>query len=170
MQLEEYIRTIPDFPKPGIQFKDITTLLNHPPAYQQAIGELLRHVGKANVTKVVGIESRGFIFGATLADRLQAGFVPVRKKGKLPTKTIQQEYALEYGTNVLEIHEDAIRPGDQVLIHDDLLATGGTALAACQLVEQLGGEILQVSFLIELSFLHGREALSKHPVTSVISY
>ncbi|MEQ9440545.1 MAG: adenine phosphoribosyltransferase [Cyclobacteriaceae bacterium] len=169
-KLEDYIRSIPDFPQPGIVFKDLTPLLNHPAAYQEAIRSLLSYTEKLSIDKVVGIESRGFIFGALLADRLEAGFVPVRKKGKLPAKTIQQGYALEYGNNILEIHEDAIQPGEKVLVHDDLLATGGTASATCQLVKQLGGEILQVSFLIELTFLKGRDCLSAYPVTSVISY
>lgn len=169
-KLEDYIRSIPDFPQPGIVFKDLTPLLNHPAAYQEAIRSLLSYTEKLSIDKVVGIESRGFIFGALLADRLEAGFVPVRKKGKLPAKTIQQGYALEYGNNILEIHEDAIQPGEKVLVHDDLLATGGTASATCQLVKQLGGEILQVSFLIELTFLNGRDCLSAYPVTSVISY
>jgi adenine phosphoribosyltransferase len=170
MQLHDYIRSIPDYPRQGINYKDITPLLNHPEAYQLAVRELTARVINSQVDKVVGIESRGFIFGATLADRLRAGFVPMRKKGKLPAKTLQKKYDLEYGSDILEIHEDAIIAGEKVIIHDDLLATGGTAAAACHLVEQMGGEIIQVSFLIELQFLNGRSLLSGYQIDSILRY
>ncbi|MGD1892771.1 MAG: adenine phosphoribosyltransferase [Cyclobacteriaceae bacterium] len=170
MQLHDFIRTIPDYPREGVDYKDITPLLNHPEAYQQAVKELLGTVNRPKVDKVVGIESRGFIFGAALADRLRVGFIPMRKKGKLPAKTYQKEYKLEYGTDILEVHQDAIAPGEKVIIHDDLLATGGTAVAACHLVEQMGGEIVQVSFLVELLFLKGREQLSGYQIDSILTY
>ena len=168
--LVSYIRNVPGFPKPGIQFKDITTLIKDPLAVRQATEELLALTQGMDVDKVVGIESRGFFFGMLLADRLSAGFVPVRKAGKLPAPTVKVTYNLEYGTDQLAIHKDAIEPGECVLVHDDLLATGGTARAACQLVEKLGGEVVQVSFLIELSFLNGRQRLSGYPVRSIIQY
>lgn len=168
--LSDYIRTVPDFPRAGVQFKDVTPLLNEPTAFRQATDQLLSFVSEAKVDKVVGIESRGFFFGPLLADRLVAGFVPVRKAGKLPGPTETVAYALEYGTDQLAIHRDAITPGERVLIHDDLLATGGTARATAQLVEKLGGEVIQVSFLVELSFLHGRRQLTDYPVRSVICY
>jgi len=170
MQLHEFIRSIPDYPRQGINYKDITPLLNHPEAYQLAVQELTAKVTNSQVDKVVGIESRGFIFGATLADRLKVGFVPMRKKGKLPAKTLQKKYDLEYGSDILEIHQDAISAGEKVIIHDDLLATGGTAAAACHLVEQMGGEIIQVSFLVELQFLNGRSLLSGYQVDSILRY
>lgn len=168
--LEKYIRDVPDFPTKGIVFKDITTLLEKPAALKEGAEYLYRLTEGLSIQKVVGIESRGFIFGALLADQLSAGFVPVRKPGKLPYQTIQEKYDLEYGSDCLEIHQDAIQKGERVLLHDDLLATGGTALAACKLIEKLGGEVVQVSFLIELSFLKGREKLSGYTVKSVISY
>lgn len=168
--LEKYIRDVPDFPKKGIVFKDITTLLENPVAFKEGAEYLYQLTHGVSIDKVVGIESRGFIFGALLADRLSAGFVPVRKPGKLPYQTIRERYDLEYGSDCLEIHQDSIQKGERVLLHDDLLATGGTALAACKLIEKLGGEVVQVSFLIELSFLKGREKLSEYRVKSVISY
>lgn len=168
--LAEAIRTVPDFPKPGIIFRDITTLLKDPSSFQKASDAFYEHYRNAGIKKVVAVESRGFIFGAALALRLGAGFVPIRKKGKLPARTQKQEYALEYGTDSVEIHEDAIVPGERVLLHDDLLATGGTIEAACKLVEKLGGKIVGLSFLIELRFLHGREKLRNHEVFSVIQY
>lgn len=167
---ESYIRDIPDFPKKGIIFKDITPLLQNAEAMRQASEALLSMLPSTDIHKVVGIESRGFIFGVLLAQQLSAGFVPIRKPGKLPAKKISEGYALEYGTDTLEIHEDAIQPGDHVLIHDDLLATGGTAEASCKLVEKLGGKIIQLSFLIELSFLKGKEKLSEYEVRTLLAY
>lgn len=170
MELRDYIRSIPDYPHPGVSYKDITPLLGHPEAYQQALQALIAQIADLNIDKVVGIESRGFIFGAAMAGQLRAGFVPLRKKGKLPAETHQKEYDLEYGTDILEIHQDAIQPGERVVIHDDLLATGGTAAAACHLVEKLGGDVVQISFLVELLFLDGRKHLSDHSVSSVITF
>ena len=168
--LSAYIRDIPDFPKKGIVFKDLTTLLKNPVAFRQAADQLFSAVIDKNIDKVVAIESRGFIFGALLAEKLNAGFVPVRKPGKLPAQKLQAEYLLEYGTDMLEIHQDAITPGERVLLHDDLLATGGTAEAACKLIEQLGGQVVHISFLIELGFLHGKEKLTHYAVSSLIHY
>lgn len=170
MILSDIIRDVPDFPKKGILFKDITTLLNNPEALDFTFNQLYDLAKDLGVTKVVGIESRGFIFGAMLANRLNAGFVPIRKPGKLPAKTISEEYELEYGTDKIEIHEDAIQSGDKVLIHDDLLATGGTMEAACRLIEKLGGEVVQISFIIELLFLHGREKLKNYDVHSLVQF
>lgn len=170
MDLYELIRDVPDFPTPGILFKDITTLLKEPAALRQVFDELTAAYTDQNIDLVVGIESRGFIFGAPLADRLEAGFVPVRKMGKLPAKTIATEYALEYGTNTIEIHADAVQPGQRVLIADDLLATGGTVEATAKLVEQLGGEVVGLAFLIELKFLKGRERLDKYNITTLLQY
>lgn len=168
--LSIHIRDIPDFPKKGIVFKDMTTLLKNPMAFRQAADQLYAAVADKSIDKVVAIESRGFIFGALLAEKLNAGFVPVRKPGKLPAQKLQAEYLLEYGTDILEIHQDAIAPGEQVLLHDDLLATGGTAEAACKLIEQLGGQVVHISFLIELSFLNGKEKLTNYVVSSLIQY
>ena len=170
LDLEQYIRNIPDFPKPGVTFKDITPLLAHPEAMRTCAQELLNLTEMQPIDKVVGIESRGFIFAPFMAERLGAGFVPIRKPGKLPFDTLKQPYALEYGMDTLEIHEDAIQEGDRVLVHDDVLATGGTAQAACRLIEQLGGEIVQCNFLIELSFLNGAHKLQKHEIRSLLSY
>ena len=170
MNIEDYIRDIKDFPKPGILFKDITPLLANPLAFKTTTISLLNMVGDVKIDKVVGMESRGFFFATLMAQELNAGFVPVRKKNKLPYKTLQETYALEYGTDVLEIHEDAIAPGEKVLIHDDVLATGGTAKAVCNMVERLGGEIIQCNFLIELSFLNGKEKLKGQPVKSLLVY
>ena len=170
IDLQNYVRNIPDFPKAGINYKDITPLLQHPVAFRAAADCLQQAVGNRKIDKVVGIESRGFILGALLADRLSTGFVPVRKLGKLPSVTLHAEYALEYGTDTLEIHRDAIQPGEQVLLHDDLLATGGTARAACTLIEKLGGTVVQLSFLIELSFLQGRNHFPDHEVYAVMQY
>jgi len=168
--LKSTIRSIPDFPKKGIVFRDITTLLKDPRALQEVV-DLFYHAYKdKNITKVVSVESRGFIFGGVLAYRLNAGFVPIRKKGKLPAKTFGEEYVLEYGTDTIEIHEDAIEPGDRVVIHDDLLATGGTIAAACRLVERLQAKIVGLSFLIELSFLNGRERIKQYPIQTLITY
>lgn len=168
IHLENYIRDIVDFPKKGIIFKDITPLLLSPEATQEVISQFVKALGGVKVDKVVGMESRGFFFGTLLAQQLGVGFIPVRKPGKLPFQTISEEYALEYGTDRLEMHADAIKKGENILIHDDVLATGGTAAATCRLVERLGGNIVQLSFLMELSFLHGREKLSNYQVVSLI--
>lgn len=168
--IENYIRDIKDFPKPGIIFKDITPLLANPEAHKQCLNALLDLIGNQKIDKVVGMESRGFLFGTQIANALNAGFVPVRKPGKLPYKTLSQTYQLEYGTDTLEIHEDAIKKGERVLIHDDVLATGGTAKATCELVEKLGGEIVQCNFIMQISFLKGSEKLKPHTVTSVLNY
>lgn len=167
--LTQYIRNIPDFPKPGIQFKDITTLLQNPVAFKLCLDEMEKRVA-GDIDIVVGTESRGFIFGAPLADRLGAGFVPVRKPGKLPAATLAEEYELEYGTDKLEIHTDAIHTGQKVLLVDDLLATGGTMVATANLVGKLGGTIHAILFLIELKFLHGREKLSEYTVESLLQF
>lgn len=168
--LSTYIRNIPDFPKEGINFKDLTTLLKDPAAFKAATEALYQDVRGKKIDKVVGIESRGFFFGALLADKLSAGFVPIRKPGKLPYRTVQAAYALEYGMDILEIHEDAIQEGDLVLLHDDLLATGGTAKAACELIEKLKGTVVHISFLVELPFLKGREKLKSYSVSSVVQF
>lgn len=170
VNLKKYIRSIRDFPIKGIMFRDITTLLKEPAAIKETLNQLLSFTNDIKVDRVIGIESRGFIFGAMLANELKAGFVPVRKPGKLPAETESQTYQLEYGLDKIEIHKDAIQPGDKVLIHDDLLATGGTAEATCKLVEKLGGEVVQLLFLIELSFLNGREKLRKYKINSLTSY
>jgi len=170
MNVEDFIRDIPDFPKPGILFKDITPLLANSDALVVAAEQLTAFVPEGiKIDKVIGIESRGFIIGPMIAERLKAGFVPVRKKGKLPYKTIEMSYDLEYGQDTLEIHEDAIQPGEKVLIHDDVLATGGTAKAVCDLVEKLGGEIVQCNFIMQLEVLKGKDKL-KPPVVSLLSY
>lgn len=170
MDLASFIRDIPDFPKKGIVFKDITPLLQDAQALRYAIDQLAEFgVGK-KIDVVVGAEARGFILGAALAYTLNAGFVPARKPGKLPHETVSAEYDLEYGTNSLEIHQDAISPGTRVLVHDDLLATGGTARAKCDLVEKMGGEVVGISFIIELSFLGGRQKLKEYDVLSLIDY
>lgn len=170
MDLKNFIRTIPDFPKKGIMFKDITTLIKDKDAFQYAVEELYKLCKNKGITKVVGIESRGFILGSALALKLGAGFVPIRKPGKLPAEKLSESYALEYGIDSIEIHKDAIVPGDLILLHDDLLATGGTMGAACKLVEKLGAKVVQISFLIELSFLNGREKLKNYDVHSLINY
>lgn len=170
MQLSDYIRDIQDFPKEGIIFKDITPLLGNGFAFAKAEDVLYTLVPETSIDIVVGIEARGFFFGPLLAKRLDAGFVPVRKPNKLPHTTIQQEYDLEYGTDVLEIHKDAIKPGDKVLLHDDVLATGGTAAAVVKLIESLGGIVVQCNFLIELDFLKGRDRLEGMHVVSAVTY
>lgn len=169
-EFKDLIRSVPDFPKKGINFKDITTLLKDPSGFKMALEKFHNLAQNKEITKVVGIESRGFVFGGALAEKLGAGFVPVRKPGKLPAEKISESYVLEYGTDEIEIHKDAIQPGDKVLIHDDLLATGGTMQAACKLVEKLGARIVQVSFLIELTFLNGREKLKGYDIQSLIQY
>jgi len=168
--LRAKIRDIKDFPTEGILFKDITTLLKDGPAWRFAVDALASRYQADRVDVVVGVESRGFIFGGAIAHQLQAGFVPVRKIGKLPGKTIEVEYELEYGRDALAMHEDAIAPGQRVLAVDDLLATGGTMAATLRLVEQLGGRVVGVAFMIELAFLHGREKLKSHPLHSLIVY
>ncbi len=170
MNLKEVIRVIPDFPKPGIQFIDITTLLKNQSAYKTLIDQMAKGLEGKQIDAVVGPEARGFVIGAPLAYAINAGFIPVRKPGKLPAETIAYEYELEYGTDVLEIHKDSIKPGDKVIIVDDLLATGGTSLATAKLVEKLGGEIVGIIFAIELTFLKGREALKDYPVVSIVQF
>jgi adenine phosphoribosyltransferase len=168
--IQKAIRTIPDFPQPGIQFKDITPVLAHPKLFATSIELLTSRFQPGEVDAIVGIDARGFIFAAAAALKLQTGFVPIRKKGKLPFQTFEQEYALEYGTNTIAIHTDAVHRGSRVLLIDDLLATGGTAEAAALLVEKVGATILEVTFLIELSFLQGRQKLSRFPVRSLVVY
>ena len=169
-ELRAKIRDIKDFPTEGILFKDITTLLKDGPAWASVIDHLAARYHTSRVDLVVGVESRGFIFSAPMAYKLNAGFVPVRKLGKLPAETLSVEYALEYGTNTLEIHKDAILPGQRVLIVDDLLATGGTVLGTIDLIKQLKAEIVGLAFLVELLFLKGRERLDGYPIHSVIQY
>jgi adenine phosphoribosyltransferase len=168
--IERAIRNVPDFPKPGIQFKDITPVLADAGLFAAAVDLLVDGFKPGSVDAVVGIDARGFIFAAAAAVKLQAGFVPVRKKGKLPYKTHEQEYALEYGTATIAVHVDALKPGSRVLLIDDLLATGGTAAAAVALVEKLGAQILEISFLIELKFLNGRDRLKGQRVRSLVVY
>lgn len=170
IQLTDYIRDIKDFPKDGIIFKDITPLLNNTAAVDACLQRLSENLSDVKIDKVVGIEARGFFFGTLLAQKLNAGFVPVRKPNKLPFTTLSESYDLEYGTDSLEIHTDAIKKGEKVLIHDDVLATGGTAKAVCNLVEKLGGEIVQCNFIMELSFLNGREKLSNYTIDAAIQY
>jgi adenine phosphoribosyltransferase len=169
-EIEAAIRNVPDFPKPGIQFKDITPVLAEARLFAGAIDLLTEGFKPGDVDAVVGIDARGFIFAAAAALKLQAGFVPVRKKGKLPHQTIEQEYALEYGTSTVAMHVDALKPGARVLLVDDLLATGGTAAAAIALMQKLGANILEVGFLIELKFLGGREKLPGLPLRSIVVY
>ncbi len=169
-ELAAAIRNVPDFPKPGIQFKDITPVLADARLFEGAMSLLVEAHRSANVQKVVGIDARGFIFGAVAAIKLGAGFVPVRKKGKLPWNTHEQSYDLEYGSATVAVHVDAVKAGERVLLVDDLLATGGTAAATVRLLEKLGAQIVGLDFLIELKFLAGRERLSGHPVRSLISY
>jgi adenine phosphoribosyltransferase len=168
--LRRHIRGIPDFPKPGIMFRDITPLLKDAAAFQEAVRVMAEPYKKGGVDVVIGAESRGFIFAAGMALALGAGFVPIRKKGKLPAKTTSVTYSLEYGTDTLQMHTDAVTPGTRVLMVDDLLATGGTMAACCEMVEKAGGRILGVEFLIELAFLKGRDKLAKYPVRSQIVY
>ena len=168
--LEKSIRNIPDFPKPGILFRDITTLVQNKDAFKKTVGLLSKKYKGKGFDKVVGVEARGFIFGASVALKIGAGFVPVRKKGKLPYKTISTTYELEYGTDTLEIHKDAITPGEKILIIDDLLATGGTIKAVTELVNQLGGKIAGIGFVIELVDLKGKEKLKNYPVFSLIKF
>lgn len=169
-KLRAAVRDVVDFPKPGIVFKDITPILADGDLFREAISLVCKTAGGAKIDKVVGIDARGFIFAAAVADRLGAGFVPVRKKGKLPWKTRQTAYSLEYGESIVEVHEDAVKPGEAILLVDDLLATGGTAAAAVKLLDELGANLVGISVLIELSFLQGRSKLSPHPVHSVLTY
>jgi adenine phosphoribosyltransferase len=170
IDLKEHIRSVPDFPKEGIVFKDITTLLLDSDAMKYTLESLYNLVKDLEITKVAGIESRGFMFGCMLAEKLGVGFIPIRKPGKLPAEVEREVYLLEYGKDSIEIHKDAIEIGDKVLLHDDLLATGGTARAAANLIERLGGEIVQISFVIELGFLQGRDKLKRYNVKSLIDY
>ncbi|HEV8573098.1 MAG TPA: adenine phosphoribosyltransferase [Dehalococcoidia bacterium] len=170
MDLKPLIREIPDFPQPGVLFRDITPLLQEPEAFAFVLDRFSEEYGDAGLNAIVAIESRGFIFGAPLARNLGLSFVPVRKAGKLPAKHISVEYSLEYGTSQLDIHEDALRRGEKALIVDDLLATGGTANAAAKLVELLGARVHAMAFVIELAFLHGRDRLSDYEVLSLATY
>ncbi|HQU73962.1 MAG TPA: adenine phosphoribosyltransferase [Calditrichia bacterium] len=167
---EDAIRNVPDFPIKGIQFKDITTLIGNPEKFANAVDYLYGPFREMEIDKIAGIESRGFIFGAALAYKLNVGFVPIRKPGKLPAKTYSAEYQLEYGSDSLEIHTDAVAEGEKVLLIDDLLATGGTAAAACELVERCGGEVIGLAFLIELDFLQGRQKLKGYRIESLVHY
>jgi adenine phosphoribosyltransferase len=169
-ELSTYIRDVPDFPKKGILFKDITTLLKDGPAFHRAVDLLLAEVRDLRIEAVVGMESRGFIFAAPLAYQLGVGFIPVRKLGKLPAKVVSVEYELEYGTNTLEMHVDALQPGSSVLVVDDLLATGGTVAATIELIERLGASVAATAFLVELDFLHGRRRLAGRRVISLLRY
>ena len=170
MELKDYIRNIQDYPKKGILFRDITTLLQNKDAFKYAIDKMAEQISSEKIDYIVGAESRGFLIGSALAYKLNSGFIPVRKKGKLPYKTISEEYALEYGTDTLYMHEDAIKKGERVLIVDDLIATGGTALAMIKMVERLEGIVVGSSFLIELKELNGRKEIEKYPVNVLIQY
>ncbi len=167
--LQEHIRDIPDFPKPGVTFKDITPLLADVDAFRFTIDAIADHFTGRTIDKVLGVEARGFIIAAPVAYRFGAGFVPVRKAGKLPSAIEREEYELEYGTGLLEVHRDALDPGEQVLVVDDVIATGGTAAATVRLVERLGGSVVGLGFVIELSFLAGRHKLGGHDVVSLVS-
>jgi len=168
--LKNVVREVPDYPKKGILFYDITTLIRDPQAFAQALDAMSQRYIGHRIDAVLGVESRGFIFGAAVAYRLGTGFIPVRKPGKLPAEVIRETYALEYGEDTIEMHRDAVTKGQRILIVDDLLATGGTAAAACHLVEKAGGEVVECCFLIELNFLKGREKLSARKVFSLLQY
>ena len=170
MDLEKIIRDVPDFPKEGIIFKDITTLLKDAEAFREAVDRLVDRYSGEQIDLVVAVEARGYIFGAPIAYKLGAGFIPVRKVGKLPAETVREEYELEYGTDAVEMHRDAIEPGQKVLIVDDLIATGGSAAATARLVEALGGDIVGIAFLIELAFLNGVDRLKEYDVFTIIQY
>jgi adenine phosphoribosyltransferase len=170
MDLKALVRDIPDFPKPGIIFKDITPLLKNPEAFHQILDILEARYKDMKIAKIAAIESRGFLFGAALADRLGIGLIPVRKPGKLPAQTVSQEFDLEYGTDTLEIHMDALEPGDRVLIVDDLLATGGTLDATAKLVQRVGGTVAEIATVIELAFLEGRKRLAAYPYFTVMTF
>ena len=169
-KVEDYIRTIPDFPEPGIMFRDVTSILQDAEGFKLAIDEMIKLLDGVDCDVIAGAESRGFIFGAPLAYALGKPFVLVRKKGKLPCETIEKTYDLEYGTATIEMHKDAIKPGQKVVVVDDLIATGRTIEAACQLIEELGGEVSKIVFLMELAGLNGREKLAKYDVASVVTY
>lgn len=168
MNYAEFLRDVPDFPKPGILFKDITTLLKNGPVFSSLVSDLVNRYKDYNLDAIVGIESRGFIFGAPLAAALEIGFVPARKPGKLPAETVGAEYELEYGTDKIEMHRDAVSKGDRILIVDDLIATGGTAEAAVKIVRSLEAEVVELFFLVELVFLKGREKFGDIPVHSLV--
>ena len=169
-KVEDYVRTIPDFPEPGIMFRDVTSVLQDAEGFKLAIDEMKKLLDGVDFDVIAGAESRGFIFGAPLAYALGKPFVLIRKKGKLPCETIEKSYELEYGTATIEMHKDAVKPGQKVVIVDDLIATGGTIEAACELIEELGGEVAKVVFLMELAGLKGREKLAKYDVASVVTY
>lgn len=169
-QLTDYVTTIPDFPKEGVMFRDITTIINNPEGFSMAIDQLVEQLKGIEFDLIVGSESRGFIFGAPVAYAMKKGFILARKKGKLPREVISEEYDLEYGSATLEMHADAIKPGQRIVIIDDLIATGGTTVAITKLVERLGGEIVKIGFVMELEGLKGRELLSKYDVFSLIQY
>lgn len=169
-QLKDYVTSIPDFPEPGIIFRDITTILQDPDGLKMSVDGLIQLTKDISYDGIVGLEARGFIFGTPVAYAVQKGFIPIRKRGKLPRKTISAKYALEYGEAEIEIHEDAIKKGGKYIIIDDLLATGGTVEAACRLVENLGGEVVRICFVMELAGLNGREKLSRYDVRSLITY
>ncbi len=169
MNLEKYIRNVPDFPKPGIQFKDITTLCKEYKAFKESCDRIVKHYKGKGITKVAAIEARGYVFGGVLAYQLGAGFVLIRKPGKLPYKTLSETYELEYGTDTIEMHVDAIEKDDKVLLFDDLLATGGTAEAACKLIEKAAGKVVGVAFVIELTrSLHGRDKLKDYEIFTLV--
>ncbi len=170
MNLKDKIRTVPDWPSKGIMFRDITTLIQDPDAFRETCDQLYERYKDMDIDKIAGIDARGFIFGSVLSYKMDIGFIPVRKKGKLPFKTIEESYSLEYGTNTIEIHEDSINKGDKVLIVDDLIATGGTVKAAINLVEKLGGKVAECAFVIELPDLHGREKLKGYNIFSLIQF
>lgn len=169
-RIKAAIRDIPDFPKPGILFKDITPVLRDPELFRASVKLFVDRQRNRSVQRIAAIESRGFLFGAALAHELGVGLVPIRKKGKLPYHTLEQTYALEYGTATIEVHRDAVEPGESVLLVDDLLATGGTALAAAQLIEKLGARVLEIDFLVELAFLNGRAKLAPYPIFAPIAF
>jgi adenine phosphoribosyltransferase len=169
-QLSDAIRNVPDYPKPGILFKDITPLLKDPLLFSQVLDALVERLAPYKADYILGVEARGFIFGAALADRLKVGFIPARKKGKLPSSTLSYSYALEYGIDTIEIHDDAMAPHSRVIVLDDLLGTGGTAAAVSELVKQLEGDLVAYGFVIELDFLNGRQALGDVPVESLLHY
>ncbi len=169
-KVEDYIRTIPDFPEEGIMFRDITTVLQDAEGFTLAIDEMQKKLADTEFDVIVGAESRGFIFGAPLAYNMKKAFVPVRKKGKLPCETVEATYDLEYGTATIEMHKDSIKPGQKVVIVDDLIATGGTIEAAAKLIEELGGEVVKIVFLLELAGLEGKKRLSKYEVETVVTY
>lgn len=169
-KVEDYIRTIPDFPEEGIMFRDVTTVLQDAEGFHLAIDEMQKKLADTEFDVIVGAESRGFIFGAPLAYNMHKAFVPVRKKGKLPCETVEATYELEYGTATIEMHKDSIKPGQKVVIVDDLIATGGTIEAAAKLIEELGGEVVKIVFLLELAGLEGRQKLSKYEVETVVTY